>query len=729
MGEDDPDVVNGVGMEIPPSLRPISMFLGEAQKALRGYLKSTDSSEVSNRYKRVVICAINHALKLHRVVETHIDEGAQSCLVLFETIRDKFSSQLAIESALTPAIENSAKLKIVVTHAEDVLISEANEIMEFADEQLREGMREDASRNYHAASVYFRVLESILPHRNAEIHDKLRVSAAKVRETSTLAQNFVREHFSGSSCAEYYNVHGRNKLGKGSYGSVYLATHRVTGDERAVKVMNVDRVTSYYLKKLHTEIAILREVDHPNIIKLQDVFFGRRSVYLVTNLCRGGELYEMLTSGKSQGFVFREDRASRLMKDMLSSIKYLHSMGIVHRDLKLENFLFEGESSSSPLILIDFGLSKHFDRTERMRQRVGSCYYTAPEVLKGDYDHRCDLWSLGVICYMLLSGSPPFFGKTPDDIHNSTLTKEAEYPERRFKHVSHIGLDFMRRLLVKNPEFRMTADEALQHPFILGQLSNGPGPLMPFSPTSRQSMPPFPSPQNKRIQLSENLRTSAGDIVKSLRVFSSLPTLTKLVLELIAYTLTTDQISSYRTEFLEIDHDHSGTISLNEMLALGTSFELAELEEIFYAITSPRQLAGCCASDQPGSLIPPQPPSSKPQLREITYNEYIAAAVCQRMAIDDDRASQAFEYLDIDRTGVVTPDIVIKALGMDIDRSALLADIVSINELFRVVELQNPVFPVEGVNKKTFMRAWNDAALSKCLCSESGTKSSFNVLK
>jgi serine/threonine protein kinase len=171
-------------------------------------------------------------------------------------------------------------------------------------------------------------------------------------------------------------VHGSNKLGKGSYGSVYLATHRLTGDERAVKVMNVDRVTSYYLRKLHTEISILKCVDHPNIIKLQDVFFGKRSVYLVTDLCRGeksreplyscstqlevlplslrlghsnphpilflfhsallrsilhlgGELFELLNSGKNQGFVFREDRASRLMRDMLSAVHYLHSK-VVH---------------------------------------------------------------------------------------------------------------------------------------------------------------------------------------------------------------------------------------------------------------------------------------------------------------------------------------------------------------------------------------------------------------
>jgi hypothetical protein len=103
----------------------------------------------------------------------------------------------------------------------------------------------------------------------------------------SLFQSLSLYNIVGESCSEVYEVHGSNKLGKGSYGSVYLATHRLTGDERAVKVMNVDRVTSYYLRKLHTEISILKCVDHPNIIKLQDVFFGKRSVYLVTDLCRG----------------------------------------------------------------------------------------------------------------------------------------------------------------------------------------------------------------------------------------------------------------------------------------------------------------------------------------------------------------------------------------------------------------------------------------------------------
>jgi calcium-dependent protein kinase len=112
--------------------------------------------------------------------------------------------------------------------------------------------------------------------------------------------------------------------------------------------------------------------------------------------------------------------------------------------LKLENFLFEDHNSNSPLILIDFGLSKHFSPNERLTQKVGSCYYTAPEVLNGNYDHRCDVWSLGVLCYMLLSGSPPFFGKSVEDVYHSILNKEANFNDKKFKHISNSCMDFMK---------------------------------------------------------------------------------------------------------------------------------------------------------------------------------------------------------------------------------------------------------------------------------------------
>lgn len=342
-----------------------------------------------------------------------------------------------------------------------------------------------------------------------------------------------------------------------------------------MKVMNVDRVTSYYLRKLHTEISILKCVDHPNIIKLQDVFFGKRSVYLVTNLCRGGELFELLNSGKNQGFVFREDRASRLMRDMLSAVHYLHTKGIVHRDLKLENFLFEAKNSSSPLVLIDFGLSKHFDREDKLTHRVGSCYYTAPEVLAGNYDFRCDTWSLGVLCYMLLSGSPPFYGKTVEDVYKATSTQDPIFPDKKFRHLSPVCMDFMKKLLVKDPSLRMTTGQALRHPFITGQVC--PLPSMSVNTTNQPSW----VMRSMGLSSKDNTTRGAGNvesnssvsqrpvisdsalaslqsvvtqeaaikIIESIMIFMTADSLTRLTLEMVAHSLCADQIQQLRIEF------------------------------------------------------------------------------------------------------------------------------------------------------------------------------------
>jgi calcium-dependent protein kinase len=404
-----------------------------------------------------------------------------------------------------------------------------------ADEQLECGFRLDAMLNYHTACVFYRVMETMVPSKASSLHhSRLMYAAQKTRQASSLYQNFVRENFTGGSCSEVYEVHGTSKLGKGSYGSVYLATHRVTNDERAVKVMNVDRITSYYLRKLHTEIAILKSLDHPNIIKLQDVFFGKRSVYIVTDLCRGGELFELLNSGKNQGFVFREDRASKLMRDMLSAVNYLHENGIVHRDLKLENFLFEDNNASSPLILIDFGLSKHFTKEERLTQKVGSCYYTAPEVLNGNYDSRCDIWSLGVLCYMLLSGSPPFYGKTVEDVYNSILTKDASFADKKFKHVSNACMDFMKRLLVRDPRYRISTGEALNHPFITGAA---------FYPRYTNVL----SARSVEMEVDSGPRLTASQctqVLESMIVFMRADPMSRLLMEMVSHSLGSQEVSA-----------------------------------------------------------------------------------------------------------------------------------------------------------------------------------------
>lgn len=155
---------------------------------------------------------------------------------------------------------------------------------------------------------------------------------------------------------------------------------------------------------------------------------------------------------------------AKTVAEMLSAVAFLHSRNICHRDLKLENWVLEsGKDVWSPLKLIDFGLSTHFTPGHRLSRVVGSSYYVAPEVLKKSYTEACDLWSLGVIVYMLLSGAPPFYGKNDEAIKASIVQGEYTFPHELFRDVSDEAMAFVSSLLSYNTEYRCTADQALSH--------------------------------------------------------------------------------------------------------------------------------------------------------------------------------------------------------------------------------------------------------------------------
>jgi calcium/calmodulin-dependent protein kinase I len=159
--------------------------------------------------------------------------------------------------------------------------------------------------------------------------------------------------------------------------------------------------------------------------------------------------------------------AAKTVSEMLSAVAFLHSRSICHRDLKLENWVLEsGKDVWSPLKLIDFGLSTHFRSGERLTRVVGSSYYVAPEVLKKSYTEACDLWSLGVIVYMLLSGAPPFYGKNDEAIKASIVQGEYTFPHELFRDVSDEAMAFVSTLLSYNIEYRYTAAQALTHPWL-----------------------------------------------------------------------------------------------------------------------------------------------------------------------------------------------------------------------------------------------------------------------
>lgn len=264
--------------------------------------------------------------------------------------------------------------------------------------------------------------------------------------------------------AVYYGVHDGPVLGYGISGLIRKITNKETGDQFAVKKLNLAAVDSDEARlQLIEEIDIMCQLDHPNIVQLEEIYESNSVIYLVLELCHGGELFQTLD--KQEDFHFNEEQTASLVKQILSAVTYLHAQGIVHRDLKLENFLFSTNDPSSELKMIDFGLSKHFKYDDVHSEKVGTPYTVAPEVIKGSYDARCDVWGIGVITYLLLCGDSPFGGcdasgmnKSLAEIRNNILSGVFKFePENIWEDVSQDAKDFVTALLNANPEERPSA--------------------------------------------------------------------------------------------------------------------------------------------------------------------------------------------------------------------------------------------------------------------------------
>ena len=276
-----------------------------------------------------------------------------------------------------------------------------------------------------------------------------------------------------------YLLHRDLVIGKGSYGQVCIAsrgepeghTSGRSGKRKkfACKCVML-RNDPKYIAKLQEEVNVLRELrGHQNVIRLYDVFCVDNELFIITELGRGGDLFHLLTTHPKHGVT--EAYAAKTVAEMLSAVAFLHSRHICHRDLKLENWVLEsGKDVWSPLKLIDFGLSTHFTPGQRLSRVVGSSYYVAPEVLKKSYTEACDLWSLGVIVYMLLSGAPPFYGKNDEAIKSSIVQGEYTFPHELFRDVSDEAMAFVSTLLSYNTEYRYTAQQALTHPWLASNL-------------------------------------------------------------------------------------------------------------------------------------------------------------------------------------------------------------------------------------------------------------------
>jgi len=261
-------------------------------------------------------------------------------------------------------------------------------------------------------------------------------------------------------------------LGTGHHGTVRECIDCTTGQRYAAKSI---RKSDPAVKPggLAREIMLLREMKHRSIVQLEDVYEDADYVHIVTDLCKGGELFDKIiekSSNSDDGAkCFAENEAARIIHEVLTAVSYMHKHSIVHRDIKPENILFETTDEDSPIKIIDFGLArKHFGVLEPpMTTIVGTPYYISPEILRKNYDKSCDLWSVGVVAYILLCGYPPFNGTNNDETHRSILRGRHNFPSEDWKGVSREARDFIRQLLQTDPRKRMTVEEALNHPWLI----------------------------------------------------------------------------------------------------------------------------------------------------------------------------------------------------------------------------------------------------------------------
>jgi len=213
------------------------------------------------------------------------------------------------------------------------------------------------------------------------------------------------------------------------------------------------------------EVDILKKVNHPNIIALKELFDTPDKLYLVMELVTGGELFDKIVEKGS----YTESEASHLVRKIVSAVDYLHNLGIVHRDLKPENLLLKRADNDLEIAIADFGLSKIVGQQMMMQTACGTPSYVAPEVLNASgYGKEVDMWSIGVITYILLCGFPPFYGDTVPEIFEQIMEANFDYPEEYWHTVSKEAKDFINRLLVVDSDKRLSAGDALRHPWLSG---------------------------------------------------------------------------------------------------------------------------------------------------------------------------------------------------------------------------------------------------------------------
>ncbi|KAJ6795285.1 putative CDPK-related kinase 3 [Iris pallida] len=407
------------------------------------------------------------------------------------------------------------------------------------------------------------------------------------------------------------------EVGRGHFGNTCSARVKkgdLKGQVVAVKTIPKAKMTTpISIEDVRREVKILKALSgHKNLVKFYDACEDALNVYIVMELCEGGELLDRILS---RGGRYTEDDAKLIVTQILSIVAFCHLQGVVHRDLKPENFLFSTSDENAPMKLIDFGLSDFIRPDERLNDIVGSAYYVAPEVLHRSYSMEADIWSIGVITYILLCGSRPFWARTESGIFRSVLRADPNFDDSPWPTISPEAKDFVKRLLNKDYRKRMTAAQALTHPWLRDE--------------------------HRQIPL---------DIViyKLVKAYIRSTPLKHAALKALSKALTEDELLYLRSQFKLLEPNKEGRISLQ-------NFRMALMQNATDAMQ---------VSKVPDILNLMEPLSSK----SMDFEDFCAAAVSpyhlEALEGWEQIASTAFEYFEREGSRVVTVEELAQEMNL-----------------------------------------------------------------
>ena len=406
-------------------------------------------------------------------------------------------------------------------------------------------------------------------------------------------------------------------LGQGAFGTVRKAVHKVTGQERAIKILKKRQQDE---RKLFLEVSILSKLTHPNIMEIYEFYEDKANFYIVSELCKGGELFDKITE---KGY-FKEAEACPIMLQLVSAICYSHANNIVHRDLKPENIMLENTNNSNLIVkLIDWGGARYFSKNKKMSTIKGTPYYIAPEVIREVYDEKCDIWSLGVIFYVLLCGYPPFNGDTDIEIIQNVQNGKFYFPEEEWGVISPECKDLIKKMLTYDPKKRPSALEVLQDNWFNINKSKTKANVQ-LAKSSLENMKKFK--RNKQFE-----QATISFIVNQ--------------------CITNEERAELRKQFEEWDKNGDGVLSKEEIL---------EGYRNTYGTVDPDEVDNMIKSvDLDGNGV-------------IDYNEFLNCTLNRDKIISKKNLEFAFKAFDKDGSGAISIDeimLIFKKTSNDVDKA------------------------------------------------------------